>query len=82
MSKLFQSEFSNKSRNLMAFIWTFSSYLIRKADDFSCFEISGEHRDVTTGVTGMTLVAPKFSDSLTLHQPRGADSAPHCRGRS
>ena len=39
-------------------------------------------RDVTTGATGATAVAPKFSDTLTLSQPRGADSAHHCRGRS
>ena len=30
--------------------------------------ISG-HRDVTTGATGATPVAPKFSDILTLFQP-------------
>ena len=34
-------------------------------------------RDVTTGATGATAVAPKFSDNLTLSQPRGADSAHH-----
>ena len=28
-------------------------------------------RDVTTGATGMTMVASKFSDTLTLSQPRG-----------
>ena len=39
-------------------------------------------RDVTTGATGATAVAPKFSDTLTLSQPRGADSAHHYRGRS
>ena len=39
-------------------------------------------RDVTTGATGETAVAPKFSDALTLSQPRGADSAHHRRGRS
>ena len=39
-------------------------------------------RDVTTGATGATEVAPKFSDTLTLSQPRGADSAHHYRGRS
>ena len=39
-------------------------------------------RDVTTGATGATGVAPKFSDTLTLSPPRGADSAHHCRGRS
>ena len=36
------------------------------------------YRDVTTGATGATSVAPKFSDTLTLSQPRGAD----CGGRS
>ena len=36
-------------------------------------------RDVTTGATA---VAPKFSDTLILSQPRGADSAHHRRGRS
>ena len=39
-------------------------------------------RDVTTGATGATEVAPKFSDTLTLSQPRGADFAHHRRGRS
>ena len=39
-------------------------------------------RDVTTGATGATEVAPKFSDTLTLSQQRGANSAHHCRGRS
>ena len=38
--------------------------------------------DATTGATGATAVAPKFSDTLTLSQPRGADSAHHRRGRS
>ena len=37
-------------------------------------------RDVFTGATGATVVAPKFLDTLTLSQPRGADSAHHCRG--
>ena len=39
-------------------------------------------RDVTTGATGATAVAPKFLDTLTLSQPGGADSAHHCRGRT
>ena len=39
-------------------------------------------RDVSAGATGATLVAPKFSDTLTLSQPGGADSAHHCRGRT
>ena len=34
-----------------------------------------DHRDVTAGATGATVVAPKFSDALTLFQPGGADSA-------
>jgi hypothetical protein len=38
-------------------------------------------RDVSTGATGATVVAPKFSDTLTLCQPGGADSAHHRRGR-
>ena len=33
-------------------------------------------RDVTAGATSATVVAPKFSDTLTLFQPGGAD----CRG--
>ena len=37
------------------------------------------HRDVTTGVTSMTEVASKFSDTLTLE---GADSAHHRRGQT
>ena len=28
-------------------------------------------RDVTTGATGATVVTPKFSDTLTLSQPKG-----------
>ena len=39
-------------------------------------------RDVTTGATGATAVAPKFSDTLTLSQPGGTDSAHHCGGRT
>ena len=39
-------------------------------------------RDVTTGATGATEVAPKFSDTLTLSQPWGADFAHHRRGRT
>jgi hypothetical protein len=38
-------------------------------------------RDVSTGATGATTVAPKFSDTLTLFQPGGADSAHRWRGR-
>ena len=38
-------------------------------------------RDVSTGATGATAVAPKFSDTLTLFQPGGADSAHRWRGR-
>ena len=38
-------------------------------------------RDVSAGVTGATEVAPKFSDTLTLSQPGGADSANHRIGR-
>ena len=36
---------------------------------FKCF------RDITAGATA-TAVAPKFSDTLTLFQPEGSDSAP------
>ena len=36
--------------------------------------------DVSTGATGATEVAPKFSGTLTLSQPRRADSAHHRRG--
>ena len=39
-------------------------------------------RDVSTGATGATAVAPKFSDTLTLSQPGGTDSAHHCGGRT
>jgi hypothetical protein len=39
-------------------------------------------RDVSTGATGATEVAPKFSDTLTLSPPGGADSAHHRRGRN
>ena len=37
-------------------------------------------RDVSTGATGATEVAPKFSDTLTLSPPGGEDSAHHRRG--
>ena len=39
-------------------------------------------RDVTTEATDATVVTPKFSDTLTLSQPREADSAHYRRGRS
>ena len=42
--------------------------------------IKSAFRDVTAGATGATIIAPKFSDALTLFQPRGADSAQHCKG--
>ena len=32
---------------------------------------NNDHRDVTTGATGATEVAPKFSDTLTLSPPGG-----------
>ena len=38
-------------------------------------------RDVSTGATGATEVAPKFPDTLTLSSPGEADSAHHHRGR-
>ena len=38
-------------------------------------------RDVTTGATGATEVAPKLLDTLTLSPTRGADSGHHRRGR-
>ena len=44
--------------------------------------VQGLIRDITAGVTGATAVAPKFSDTLTLFQPRGADSAHHRLGRT
>jgi hypothetical protein len=34
------------------------------------------YRDVTAGATGATKVASKFSDTLTLFQLEGSDSAP------
>ena len=37
------------------------------------------YRGITAGATA---VAPKFSDALTLFQPRGEDSAQHRRGRT
>ena len=42
--------------------------------DFSKFPFSGLDiliRDVSAGATGVTAVAPKFSDTLTLSQPGG-----------
>ena len=44
--------------------------------------IISKYRDVTTGATGATEVAPKSSDTLTLSQPRGTDSTHHYIGRS
>ena len=41
-----------------------------------CMPYKMMHRYVTAGATGATVVAPKFSDTLTLFQPGGADSAP------
>ena len=41
-----------------------------------------QFRDVSTGATGATAVAPKFLDTLTLSPPGGADSAHHHRGCS
>jgi hypothetical protein len=46
------------------------------------YQSAHHDRDVTTGATGATAVAPKFSDTLTLSKPRGADSTHHRRGRS
>ena len=76
----------------MSFQNPFLTFLIRWASLFGCFSVSYRKcllrtdeyvlRDVTTGATGATEVAPKFSDALTLSQPRGADSAHHYRGRS
>ena len=40
------------------------------------------YRDVSTGATGATAVAPKFSDTLTLFQPGGQILPLHCRGRT
>ena len=34
------------------------------------------HRNVTSGTTGATAVAPEFPDMLTLFQPEGIDSVP------
>ena len=39
-------------------------------------------RDVSTGATAATGVTPKFSYTLTLFQPGGADSAHHWRCRT
>ena len=41
-----------------------------------------DSRDETTGATGTTEVAPKFSDTFTLFQPDEVDSAQHRRGRT
>ena len=49
---------------------------------FPYYSVSLYCRDVSTGATGATEVAPKFSDTLTLSPPRGADSAHHRRGRN
>ena len=39
---------------------------VKLSDEFNI-----QSRDVTTGATDATEVAPKFSDTLTLSQPRG-----------
>ena len=39
-------------------------------------------RDVSTGATGATAVALKFSDTLTLFPPGGADFAHHHKGHT
>ena len=47
-----------------------------------CSDVSTGATGATAGATGATAVAPKFSDTLTLSQPGGTDSAHHCRGRT
>ena len=52
--------------------------LVKLFVDFWRYRFQGcNHRE-----TGATAVAPKIWDTLTLFQPRGADSAHHHRGRS
>ena len=46
------------------------------------FSLFYPNRDVTTGTTDKTAVAPKFSDVLTLFQPGGQILPYHCRGRT
>ena len=41
-----------------------------------------KNRDVSTGRDWCDRSHPKFSDTLTLFQPRGADSAHHWRGHA
>ena len=43
---------------------------------------ASDSRDETTGATGTTEVAPKFSDTFTLFQPDDVDSAQHRRSRT
>ena len=62
----------------MSFYPDFIQILSRFYPDFSEAQINS--RDVTTGATSATAVAPKVPDTLTLLQPRGADSAHHRRG--
>ena len=44
--------------------------------DISLVNAKTISRDVTTGATSATEVAPKFSDNLTLSQPRGGRFCP------
>ena len=60
------------------------SFIIQENEIFAykIIHIPVLSRDVSAGATGATAVAPKFSDTLTLSQPGGADSAHHRRGRT
>ena len=42
--------------------------------------LSSRYKDVSTGAIGVTAVAPKFSDTLTVSPPGGTDSVYHRRG--
>ena len=44
---------------------------VKLSDEFNI-----QSRDVTTGATGATDVAPKFSDTLTLSQTKGGRICP------
>ena len=60
----------------------FTSFLAGQGQKSNCSaQMTHTLRDVFTGATGATEVAPKFSDTLTLSPPGGADSAHHRRGR-
>jgi hypothetical protein len=68
----------NSSVNLFIYIYYNDKFRGHFIAIFSCTKTN--YRGVSTRAIGTTTVAPKFSDTLTLFQPRGAYSAYHHRG--